>query len=426
MKSSLLVGRKLWTILFFLGGISLTLVGCGDSSRSANAEPSQGEPVSSPQKLPPYKIGKLVIDGPEEDQAFIASVEEKLIQETAEVPSPFGRKDAFYNGHIFWDADIWVFPAICFLKPENAKLIPQFRARTMNSSALASGAWEVSKDGLDVTPTQSRNNISGPGWYTFGLYWGSALGFVSQDEFESFREAANDFYSSRAIRRDDKWSLNGVKSVDEYAEKVDNDFITNLLAEFCKTGDLSFKDPSSSQYVLDFRQTRRSYQQETRLLSVWPLQNPYAETLAKEMLEESRSKINDAGPAMSLPIQVIAAIRFGDVDDGYKLWKKSWKDFTDENFLFRENRKATNRTYFLTGAAGSMNSVLYGFLGFRIDSYVPGNAKWSVPLRNGLFLSITPRLPKSWKKVEFREFVVLGKTYNLIATHDEVTVTEGD
>src|SRR5690606_32144504 len=107
--------------------------------------------------------------------------------------------------------------------------------------------------------------------YTFGLYWGSALGFVSQDEFESFREAANDFYSSRAVRRDDKWSLNGVKSVDEYAEKVDNDFITNLLAEFCKTGDLSFKDPSSSQYVLDFRQTRKSYQQETRLLSVWPL-----------------------------------------------------------------------------------------------------------------------------------------------------------
>ncbi len=31
--------------------------------------------------------------------------------------SPFGLSNQMYNGHVFWDADIWVFPALALLDP---------------------------------------------------------------------------------------------------------------------------------------------------------------------------------------------------------------------------------------------------------------------------------------------------------------------
>ena len=101
-------------------------------------------------------------------------------------------------------------------------------------------------------------------------------------------------------------------------------------------------------------------------------------------------------------------------------------EFVRPPFLLFSEKRGQDRTYFTTGAAGELNSVIYGFLGFRIDSKSEAGASWTLKLKGNRFLSVKPNLPKSWKRVTFRNFHVLGKTYNLTATHQSVQVTQGD
>jgi trehalose/maltose hydrolase-like predicted phosphorylase len=35
--------------------------------------------------------------------------------------SPMGLSGLGYNGHVFWDMDLWIYPAILALKPSLAK-----------------------------------------------------------------------------------------------------------------------------------------------------------------------------------------------------------------------------------------------------------------------------------------------------------------
>ena len=93
--------------------------------------------------------------------------------------------------------------------------------------------------------------------------------------------------------------------------------------------------------------------------------------------------------------------------------------------LFSEKR-SLETTYFATGAAGSLQTVLYGFLGIRIDSGQEHPSDWSKLLVGKARLTVKPQLPPSWKRVTLRGFTVLGHRYTLTATHDAVHVTEGD
>jgi pectin methylesterase-like acyl-CoA thioesterase len=116
----------------------------------------------------------------------------------------------------------------------------------------------------------------------------------------------------------------------------------------------------------------------------------------------------------------------GENQKAYETWKKSWQDFVKEPHLqFSEKRKQT-KTYFTTGAAGCLQTVLYGFLGFRIDSKKQDGAGWSTKLALGRVLSVKPNLPESWKSVKFKNFTVMGRRYTLIATHKGVQVIQGD
>ena len=40
---------------------------------------------------------------------------------------PMGLSGSGYNGHIFWDMDLWVYPAVLALKPSLARTLVQYR-----------------------------------------------------------------------------------------------------------------------------------------------------------------------------------------------------------------------------------------------------------------------------------------------------------
>jgi hypothetical protein len=107
-------------------------------------------------------------------------------------------------------------------------------------------------------------------------------------------------------------------------------------------------------------------------------------------------------------------------------------EFVKEPLMQFSEKRSKPKTYFTTGAAGCLQTVLFGFLGFRIDSKKQAGAGWSTNLALGQVLSVKPNLPKTWKSVKLKNFTVLGRRYTLIATHPDangqggVQVIQGD
>ena len=82
--------------------------------------------------------------------------------------SPMGLSGLGYNGHVFWDADLWMFPALLVLHPEMAKSMIEYRYERLDAArknAFAHGykgamfPWESAASGVEETPVWA---LSGP------------------------------------------------------------------------------------------------------------------------------------------------------------------------------------------------------------------------------------------------------------------------
>lgn len=75
--------------------------------------------------------------------------------------SPMGLSGSGYNGHIFWDADTWIFPTLLMLKPQLAKSMIEYRFNRLQAArknAFEHGfrgamfPWESADSGFEETP----------------------------------------------------------------------------------------------------------------------------------------------------------------------------------------------------------------------------------------------------------------------------------
>ena len=48
--------------------------------------------------------------------------------------SPMGLSGLGYNGHVFWDMDIWIYPALLILKPNLAKNMIEYRIERLQAA----------------------------------------------------------------------------------------------------------------------------------------------------------------------------------------------------------------------------------------------------------------------------------------------------
>ena len=82
--------------------------------------------------------------------------------------SPMGLSGFGYNGHVFWDADTWIFPALLLLHPELAESMIEYRYQRLDAAkhnAFMHGykgamyPWESSDKGNE---DNTVTNIYGP------------------------------------------------------------------------------------------------------------------------------------------------------------------------------------------------------------------------------------------------------------------------
>jgi hypothetical protein len=374
---------------------------------------------------------RIDIDGPLDDQQAVDSwnryltdaarspIDGASIHSSPPIP-PMGPSSSLYGGHTFWDADIWLMPALAFVDPSILSRVSSYRLSHLQPAPNPPFSWESAISGKELAPPEFAKEIHIDGDVVWGLEFAKALGADIDDT--KVKERVNAFYVQRSTPGPDKLlNLADVKSPDE-SHTGSNDLYTNLLAQWSVNGAtwhsnnnvVRFVLPHDSQTFLTYDgDPLRSYKQAAAVLAIYPLQYPPAEAQAKRMLERFEDKVISNGPAMSDSVHALIWARLGDADRAYDVWQKSWEPFLKGPMLLFSEKRSQDRSYFTTGAAGCLQTVIYGFLGFRVDEQPKPSAAWQTRLRNGRWLSIDPHLPSAWKSVTFRNFTVLGHRYTL-------------
>jgi trehalose/maltose hydrolase-like predicted phosphorylase len=382
----------------------------------------------------------IQIDGPVEDQqavrSFLFYLRSAIDPHAGMAISPMGLSSQTYNGHVFWDADIWVFPALALVDPQAAKAIPDYRLKMFASHFSPSKGggpfpWESSVSGKEVAPPAMRNEIHISGDVAFMLNQAAEVGLADPEAASRVRDAAEAYYLHRSFYKPGaSYELRGVTSPDEN-HTGDNDLYTNLLAEWCsnrpeRNTHFEFKRPADSQSYLTYDgDAVRSYKQAAAVLAIYPLQM-VEDKQARVMMDRFADKVTKNGPAMSQSVHALIWARLGESRKAYETWRESWQGYTHWPLLLFSEKPNKEAAYFTTGAAGCLQTVIYGFLGFRIDCNRDYMTAWSHDLNGSYRLNIKPSLPAAWKSVTFKNFTVRGVHYTLTVDAHGVKVTQGE
>ena len=162
-----------------------------------------------------------------------------------------------YHGHVFWDTETFILPALMLTRPAAARSALLYRHRTLPAARErarklgyegALFAWESTDTGEDRTPRaavlpsgktlpiltgEQEHHIAGDVPYAVMQYW-RATGdddFMRQAGAEIVFECAR-FWNSRVTSVDHEDSIRRVIGPDEFHESVDNDAYTNAMARW--------------------------------------------------------------------------------------------------------------------------------------------------------------------------------------------------
>lgn len=395
--------------------------------------------------------------GSAEDDKLIASLIDNLSTGVGRIPSPMGLTNTHYFGHVFWDADVWMLPALAFVHPSRAKMIPNYRLATVEGAKenfkkwIADGrpigdgqklgagwkpffprdpsppmkfAWESSQSGRETVPGESKYQDHISASVCWGLDFAIRVGMA--DEMWVSYDVTN-YYLARTVAVDRGWpqklSLPATMSPDEF-HTGDDDLYTNAVVNPLFQGGLEkyLELPRDEKSYLNYKGDKGSgYKQAAGVLAIFPLQQIEGAE-AEKMLRRFMPGVTKNGPAMTDSVHATILARLGHADEAYKLWIDNLRQFTDHpNLAFSEKRNA-EKTYFYTGAAGFLNTVLYGFAGLRVDSKPHPKALWKTQLKDG-WLSVIPNVPSAWKQIVLQGLWVNEKQITLTITNGKVVVT---
>jgi hypothetical protein len=399
----------------------------------------------SPQSASSFP--KIEVNGDSKDSEFIQDAVKHLCAAThrRSFPvaengfAPFGLSNSLYFGHTFWDMDVWVLPSMLFLQPDAVRSMNRYRLdragqaeknaaeffKKPNSGMMF--PWESSVTGKETVRASSVKEHHISGSVLWGLNLSEKAGIAPPPEVGKVARGVARFFENRSITGVSGREIKDVMSPDEN-HIGDNDLYTNLLAQWVMNGrkwdgPTKFKLPKDAKSFLTYDNDKeRGYKQAAAVLSIFPLQYPLAEKQAGVMMERFESKVSKNGPAMSDAIHATIWARLGEREKAYDAWKRSWEPFVKGPQMLFSEKRSSERTYFYTGAAGCLNTVIYGFAGFRFDDKPLDGAVWEKKLKSGWWLSCKPCLPPKWESLMINPMIIDGQKYGVEITPEKVTI----
>ena len=381
----------------------------------------------------------IQIEGDDQSQQDIHSMLYHLysfVREGTDMsPSPMGLSGLGYNGHVFWDTELWMYPAILVLHPEMAKSIVEYRFQRLGAAKKnafnhgykgAMFPWESAATGVEETPVWA---LSGPFEHHITACVGIAAWnyyCVTQDKewlrekgWPILKETAN-FWASRVERNGPgKYDIKNVVAADEWAENVDNNAWTNASAKAVLkyatdaakilgvTAESDWMNVAQNIPILkmDNGVTREhaTYngegikQGDVNLLA-YPLKEVSDPKQIKKDLEYYESRVPTEGtPAMTQAIFTLLYARLGDGEKAFHFFKDSYIPNLNPPLRVIAETKGGTNPYFATGAGGILQSVMMGFGGLEITPEGITQVKSAIP-------------PK-WKKLTISGVGITNKTF---------------
>ncbi|MFN7822192.1 MAG: glycosyl hydrolase family 95 catalytic domain-containing protein [Bacteroidota bacterium] len=351
--------------------------------------------------------------------------------------SPMGLSGLGYNGHVFWDTELWMYPALLVMQPALAKSLVEYRFQRLAAArrnAFSHGyrgamfPWESAGTGVEETPVWA---LSGPFEHHITACVGLAAWnyyCVTQDKdwlrekgWPLLKETA-DFWASRVERNGPgKYDINNVVAADEWAENVDNNAFTNAAAKAVlqhatrAAGILGLPaDPDWMQVASNIpiltmengvTKEHAAYagegikQADVNLLA-YPLREVTMPEQIKRDLQYYETRVPQEGtPAMTHAIFSLLYARLGDAENAHRLFKESYQPNLLPPFRVIAETKGGTNPYFATGAGGVLQSVLMGFGGLDISE-------------TGI-RQLKPILPPSWKSMKISGVGIEKKTFTI-------------
>lgn len=365
-----------------------------------------------------------------------------------------------YQGHIFWDADAWMFLPVALADPEAGRAMADFRRRTLEAARkLASlygcrGAqypWQsVARTGDEGCPHAAHT-----GWSEQHVNHHVAIAqwqyCLVADDREYMRDGAwpvlkgvADWICSRGVWTANGFEIHDICGVDEATPNISNGSHMNLTARMALeaaiacAGKLGFTSPRQWREAADrmflpmdvagkvivpypgARHTPGRTGYSVGMLPFLLVHNPpvpietlcatwqFEEKVRGEQPDNPSNPASAGGPGFTVPPMAAAAAFFGNRELARDLFHNSWKPYWREPFgITSEYRHYTYGNY-LTNHGSLLQNTLLGFTGLRI---VDGD--WRV---------YPASLPAGWNRIECERFRVKGKPMKLTAEHGKPAI----
>ncbi len=325
--------------------------------------------------------------------------------------SPAGLSSNGYDGHIFWDAETWMYPSLLAQHPDLAAGINAYRYERLAAAerhAADTGyrgarfPWESALDGTEQIPPPASVNSEGLyeqhitadialAQWQYYLATGD-LGWLASRGWPVLSQAAR-FWASRVTRGPGgAYHIDGVTGPDEENPDVNDEAYTNVGAK------TTLEDATSAAHVLGFAAPRswariaaklvvpvnvglgihpefRGYQgQLVKQADVTLLQYPWAYPMtartAQRDIDYYVPRTDPGGPSMSDAVNEIDTSALGTPGcAAYVYTERSYEPFIRDVFdQFSETRTGGAFT-FMTGIGGFLQEFLYGYTGLRWSAH---------------------------------------------------------
>ncbi|HEX8059770.1 MAG TPA: glycoside hydrolase family 65 protein, partial [Cyclobacteriaceae bacterium] len=322
---------------------------------------------------------------------------------TAYSLSPMGLSGLGYNGHVFWDTELWMYPPILVLQPGIARSILEYRFQRLpaaRQNAFSHGykgamfPWESSDEGSEDTPVWAltgpfQHHITGCiGWATWKYYQVTKDKTWLRDRGYPMLKEVADFWASRVERKGPgKYEINNVIGANEWQENIDNNAFTNGMAitalryatqaakELGIAPDPDWDHVAQNIPILKFddgtTKENATYdgvmikQADVNLLA-FPLDIVSDKTQIGKDLDYYEPRMSPEGPAMGSSVLALLYARMGNMSKASEWFSKAYKPNEVPPFgVLAETAGGTN-PYFATGAGGFLQAVIFGFGGLQI------------------------------------------------------------
>lgn len=357
-------------------------------------------------------------------------------------PSPGGMSSADYNGHVFWDADTWMNPALLAAHPDLARSLLDYRSTLLDAARANAQAhgyqgaqypWESADTGSDVGIHPREIHIDSDVALAQWQYYQATgdLDWLRTRGWPVIKAVAQ-FWASR-VTPDGQggYDLDGVQSPDENHDHVDNSAYTNAGAIDSLTiattaaslvgeqpdplwaqvaGGLGVPvDPATGVHLEFDGYHGDTINQADTVMLQYPLNYPMTDAQAQVDLDYYTPRTDINGPSMTDAINLIDSARAGTPGCVTETFlERSIDPYTYAPFDQFAETRAGGAFTFTTGIGGVLQAFTYGFTGMRFGTDA---------------VSLAPMLPPQIPGLDITGLQWHGSTFDLSVRHDVTRIT---